>query len=154
LLSTQARSAIDGEWSQIYVIDFERSTRWLLEGGNHISFKSYDTDTDTGYYGGRVKYMSLNAHNRHELSRRDDLESLWYMVLDLTLGGLPWDGRKKSEEVLPVKLEYPPERLCNGHAEEQLSDGVADALLSFIGYVRGLRFEEEPNYQYMRNLFG
>ncbi|KAI1796999.1 kinase-like domain-containing protein [Ganoderma leucocontextum] len=37
-------------------------------------------------------YMSLNNHLHGALSPHDDMESLAYTILELRLGGLPWDG--------------------------------------------------------------
>ena len=42
---------------------------------------------------GTATYASLNAHNRIRLSRRDDIESLAYMLIDISLeDGLPWNS--------------------------------------------------------------
>ena len=39
---------------------------------------------------GTAAYASINSHQRNELSRRDDLESLIYILVDLHLDWLPW----------------------------------------------------------------
>lgn len=39
---------------------------------------------------GTTRYGSLNAHHRRDLSRRDDLESWLYVIIELTKGALPW----------------------------------------------------------------
>ena len=50
---------------------------------------------------GTLRYASLNAHNRLKLSRRDDLESLLYMLVHISReNGLPWDPSKGEAHVM------------------------------------------------------
>ena len=70
-----------------YLIDFGLAKRYICpKTGNHIPKK-----LDKGMIGS-MDYMSLNAHMGLEQSRRDDLESLGYIMIYLLNGGkLPWD---------------------------------------------------------------
>ena len=51
-----------------------------------------------------IRYASLNVHNRMQESRRDDLESLAYMLMDIARDhGLPWNDDDGEQVVLKAK---------------------------------------------------
>lgn len=60
-----------------------------------------------------------------EQSRRDDLESLGYVLMYFNLGSLPWQGlkaatkRQKYERISEKKMSTPIEVLCKGYPCEQ-----------------------------------
>jgi len=61
--------------NSINIIDFGFCKRYLKDDNTHIDLK-----TDRGLIGS-PNYMSINIHNGIEASRRDDLESVGYMML-------------------------------------------------------------------------
>ncbi|KAG8994349.1 hypothetical protein FRB93_001605 [Tulasnella sp. JGI-2019a] len=98
---------------------------------------------------GTPRYASLNVHLGRESARRDDLESLSYILVYLINGRLPWQGlAEKSEkiwdEVHRVKQSTPIAQVC-GFAQAEFRD--------FISYCRGLEFTERPDYSRWRKTF-
>uniref|UniRef100_A0A0N5AG96 non-specific serine/threonine protein kinase n=1 Tax=Syphacia muris TaxID=451379 RepID=A0A0N5AG96_9BILA len=70
-----------------FLVDFGLTKAFRIRDGNkwrHISFKK-----GNGLIG-TAKYASVNSHNGWELSRRDDLESLGYVIIELINQELPW----------------------------------------------------------------
>ena len=129
----------------IYLIDFGLSKKYRSSiTGNHIKC------TRIKKFVGSLRYASINALRLREQSRRDDLESIGYMLIYLIKGKLPWDNIKidnKRTSYLKFsqyKKNISPELLCNNLPEE---------FLDYVKYVRNLNFEDEPDYNYLKSLF-
>ncbi|XP_037934918.1 casein kinase I-like [Teleopsis dalmanni] len=99
---------------------------------------------------GTARFASINTHTGCEQSRRDDIEAIGYCALYLLKGKLPWQGLvaetqlQKHEKVVEKKISVPIEDLCKG---------LPDEFAIFTRYARKLRFEESPDYNYLRHLF-
>jgi len=99
---------------------------------------------------GTARYASINALRGYDQSRRDDLESVGYVLMYLLRGHLPWQGidaktkEEKYSKILYKKEITPPEELCSGYPEE---------LVSYLKYIRNLEYEEDPKYDYLIELF-
>ena len=67
--------------------------------------------------------MSLNANRGYELSRRDDLESFGYILVNLANDNLPWTfletlnlkKKKYIDEVLKIKSNISLSELCKDY---------------------------------------
>ena len=99
---------------------------------------------------GTARYASINTHIGIEQSRRDDLESLGYVLMYFIRGSLPWQGLKantkkqKYERIMDRKMSTSTEQLCKGYPTE---------FRSYFEYCRSLRFEDRPDYAYLKRLF-
>ena len=131
----------------IYLIDFGFSHKYRSSRtGKHIKFKSIKM-----IYGS-FKFISLNGNKGYEISRRDDLESLGYMLIFLAKNTLPWlnincpkiNNEIIIREILRIKNSTSPEILCSGLPKE---------FTEYYKYSKNLYFEQEPNYKYLKSLF-
>ena len=129
----------------IYLIDFGLSKKYKSSTtGKHIRFGF------TGKLTGTVRFASANALRGGEQSRRDDLESIGYMIIFFMRGKLPWQGVtgvKKMERYLKIykmKKNVTPEDLCKSLPKQ---------MTEYMRYVKSLEFEQDPDYKYLRNLF-
>ena len=137
------------KYSTIHIIDLGLCKQYIDDETNkHIKFATNKMMTGT------VRYMSINSHNRLELSRRDDMEAVGYMLVFFVKGELPWQGVKASSTaekyaiIGQIKEKTKPEKLCSDLPQE---------FAQYMKDVRGLAFEEEPKYktytQRFTNLF-
>ena len=99
---------------------------------------------------GTARYASIHALEEMEQSRRDDLESVGYVLMYFLRGNLPWQGLKiKSKEdrykkILDKKKETTSEQLCKNYPDE---------FREYLEYSRNLEYTEEPKYEKLRNKF-
>lgn len=75
-----------GPPQMIHLINSGFCSLYMDENGVHSPFK------ENIKYKGDPLYMSLFGHLKIRSTRRDDLISLGYMLLDLFFGVLPWSG--------------------------------------------------------------
>lgn len=133
----------DNGKGRLYLIDFGLSKRFIDDQGRHIP-----RNTNKGFRG-TLRYASLNMHQGIENSRRDDLESLGYVLIYLLKGKLPWQDlnvqkKMKAENITRVKMKTQLSQLCNG---------VNNTFLEYMRQVRNLGFTETPNYDELIDLF-
>ena len=99
---------------------------------------------------GTARYASIHALEEFEQSRRDDLESVGYVLLYFLRGSLPWQGLKvkvkeeRYQKILEKKKETTSEELCRG---------FPFIFQEFVNYARNLDYLEEPNYDNIKNIF-
>jgi casein kinase 1 alpha len=131
--------------NKLFIIDFGLAKKYRdTHTRQHIAYREDKNLTGT------ARYASINAHLGIEQSRRDDMESLGYVLMYFNRGSLPWQNLKaatkkqKYEKISEKKMSTPIEALCKGFPAE---------FSMYLNYCRGLRFDEAPDYMYLRQLF-
>jgi len=133
----------------IYLIDFGFAKKYRSSRtGKHINF-SY-----LNHVIGSWNFSSHNAIRGYEGSRRDDLESFGYMLIYLAKGGwVPWMKILKMNNLSQIDKERIIIKTKMEISEENLCKGLPNEFVKYMKYVKNLEFEQEPNYQYLNNLF-
>jgi len=129
----------------VYVIDFGLAKKFRdPKTHQHIPYSELRNLTGT------ARYASVNTHLGIEQSRRDDLESLGFVFVYFLKGSLPWQGlraankKEKYDRISEKKICTPIEVLCRGLPTE---------FATYLNYCRSLRFDDKPDYFYLRRLF-
>jgi len=130
---------------EIFLIDFGLAKRFRdPKTGEHIGYSDGKSLTGTAIY------ASIYTHLGIEQCRRDDLESLGYVLMYFLRGDLPWLGIKaktreeKQQKIMELKISHTPDLLCKGFPEE---------FLNYFNCVRELQFEAKPDYDFFKTLF-
>ena len=130
--------------TSIYIVDFGLSKPFIDRDNEHIKYKNNKNFTGT------YRYASIRNHNGIEQSRRDDLESLGYMLIYFMKGNLPWQGIHNSDKAKRNEMIY---RTKRSTSLESLCENVPEEFYLYIKYCRLLRFSELPDYNYLIGLF-
>ena len=98
---------------------------------------------------GTVSFASLNAHNNIDLSRRDDLWSLYFVILDFLEEKLVWREVKEytMDEVKDIKTR------CLKAPERLLWDKTKNIqeVKNIFHYINKLKYSDMPDYLYIKN---
>ncbi len=128
----------------VYIIDFGLSKKYVDSRKRHMAYREGRDLIGT------PRFVSINTHLGKEQSRRDDMEALGHMMLYFLRGSLPWQGlpaptvKEKYAKIRDKKINTSLQELCHGFPIE---------FATYMKYVRALRFEERPDYAYLRNMF-
>ena len=86
--------------SKLYILDFGLSRIYRMPDGSIRPPRKY------AGFRGTARYAAINTHLSKEQCRADDLWSLFFMLVEATLGQLPWRRVKDKAEVGKMKQEY------------------------------------------------
>jgi serine/threonine protein kinase len=131
--------------NNIYLLDFGLARKYR----SSTTLKHYPK-LEKKKLTGTARYASIHALNGTTQSRRDDLESVGYVLMYFLRGNLPWQGlvvKNKNDKYAAIKekkISTTANELCKGFPKE---------FEEYVNYTRNLDYEDEPDYNYLKNLF-
>ncbi|KAG2113214.1 kinase-like domain-containing protein [Suillus discolor] len=123
----------------VFIVDFSIAKEyWNSAAQSHMPFRQGRCLTGT------PAFASINNHLGVVPGRRDDLESLIYMLIYFLHSSLPWltsDNEKlSSSSILACKVDTTIKVLCLG---------IPSEITTMLIYSRNLAFSEDPDYDYL-----
>lgn len=130
------------DYRKVFIVDFGLAKKHLDNSQKPVKQRK------TADFRGTVSFASLNAHNNIDLSRRDDLWSLYFVILDFLEEKLEWRENKEytMEEVKGIKhkcLEDPEKHLWIKTKNNQ-------AVKNIFHHIRRLHYADKPDYEGIR----
>ncbi|CAD8134137.1 unnamed protein product [Paramecium octaurelia] len=128
--------------AQAFLVDFGVSKQ-IFDQGKHIPFR------DKKSFIGTTRYASIAAHRGYEIGRKDDLESLMYVIIYLILGKLPWQNlqnigdKDRTIVVGEVKMQTTISQLCKD---------LPPAFSEYLNYLKGLKYQDKPDYDLLKKI--
>jgi serine/threonine protein kinase len=126
--------------STLYLLDFTLAKSFVAtDPRRHIPLRT------GGRFAHNAEYSSVRAFMGYEQSRRDDVESVIYMLISFLRGDLPWTvGGGDDQQRIRVKATATIQTMCAGLPQE---------FGQVLREVRLLKFEERPDYDAYRQTF-
>ncbi|KAM9989923.1 hypothetical protein ACTFIY_005982 [Dictyostelium cf. discoideum] len=120
-----------------YLIDFGLARRFVLASGEVRPARE-----STGFRG-TARYASINSHLSKDLGRRDDLWSIFYVLIEFAEGQLPWRKLKDKDQIGEMKQKY--------NTPDLVKD-LPPQFSQFMKHLKSLNYEDRPNYVFLQTL--
>jgi len=125
--------------NKLYIIDFGLSRKYIGPDGE------IKPPRPNAGFRGTARYASVNSHQCKELSPRDDLWSVFYMMVEFATGTLPWRNQRDRDKVGEIKQKY--------MTDPHLTEGLPPEFEQFMTYLKSLDYFSKPDYSHIYNLF-
>jgi len=122
-----------------YIIDFGFSKKYII-GNKHIDEKKINSII------GSYSFISKHVENLIEPTRRDDIESLIYVCIYMIID-------KKYEKYIYNIKNRETEYIKNLLLLSNVNNRLINNIVNILDYVRLLKFNQPPDYNYLINIF-
>ena len=103
-----------------------------------------------------MEFATIATHEGSNQSRRDDLEQLGYAIADMMTGGkldfINFNREEMVRGIITPQMHKKQIDLKKAFVEGKKLPPTFRLLTRFLQYVRNLKFDEDPNYDYLEGL--
>ncbi|VIO91677.1 Uncharacterized protein BM_BM7412 [Brugia malayi] len=92
---------------------------------------------------GTLRYVSMRVHDREEQGPSDDLIALFFTLIEILKGELPWKDEKNDEKMKSAKMELVKNDFV------KISENFGSSLGEYGRAVMTLAVDAEPNYTFL-----
>ncbi|KAL3097539.1 hypothetical protein niasHS_003987 [Heterodera schachtii] len=128
----------------LYLIDFGMARSYIRSDGQQRRPRA------TSQFRGTPIYAPISAHTRRDYSRKDDVESWFYVMVKFFKGTLPWKhiagGRDEIGEMKCRRLEGQPTEVRE-KAINDLLGGCPPEFNLILEHIDALQLEDRPCYE-------
>lgn len=140
------------------MVDFGMCRKYLNDGGTQLRHPRWSVHG----FRGTVRYAPLATHYGRDSCRKEDLETIFYVLVELLVGTLPWmtmeehihvEHSKQVARTTGEKTALQTDKVYNifSGLREFLS-GCPKQLVHILLYIDNLRFYDAPDYALIRGL--
>uniref|UniRef100_A0A1I7Z3M4 Protein kinase domain-containing protein n=1 Tax=Steinernema glaseri TaxID=37863 RepID=A0A1I7Z3M4_9BILA len=124
------------EERKIYMLDFGFARKYVFDNGD----LKKPRDKPSPFHG-NPRYAPRSAYLDRELSRADDIESWFYMTVEMVKGFLPWGNCRDPKDIYELQMAS-----RHGLELRQLLGGLPLEFLDIMKLVDKLKFYDRPRY--------
>uniref|UniRef100_A0A914N7F1 non-specific serine/threonine protein kinase n=1 Tax=Meloidogyne incognita TaxID=6306 RepID=A0A914N7F1_MELIC len=126
-----------GKHRTVFIIDFGMARKYLQPNGQHRK------ERGRAAFRGTTRYVSLTVHDRKETGPVDDLWSLYYSIIEMGDGVLPWRMKLKQKDVEDMKRKSTFTDLCKRFPTH---------FYEFDKSLKWLKWDDMPKYQVLKDV--
>ncbi|CAK5072258.1 unnamed protein product [Meloidogyne enterolobii] len=138
----------EGEQQIIYVLDFGIARKFMHSDGSLMRPR------ESARFRGTPRYAATSAHIKREYARKDDMESWFYMMVEIFAGKLPWSGVGDMDAIGTFKEARLPNNplKVRTDAVRALVAGCPDEFITILRHIDEMRFYGRPDYSWIMKM--